>query len=139
MTIVLAGLVPGHDTELAVTDKLPVLKLLATFNNMVALPCPFAIVVPAGLVQLKVAPACGFTTEYCTVELQIFVVGPFTATGCKGTPDVTVLHLVVLTPQALVAATHTELAPENPAGKFTVIDGVLAPVAIVAPAGTVQL
>jgi hypothetical protein len=71
--------------------------------------------------------------------LQIFVVGPLTATGCAGTPDVTVLHLVVLTPQALVADTHTELAPENPAGKFTVIDGVLAPVAIVAPAGTVQL
>jgi hypothetical protein len=57
MTIVLAGLVPGHDTELAVTDKLPVLKLLATLNKMVALPCPLAIVVPAGLVQVKVAPA----------------------------------------------------------------------------------
>ena len=49
------------------------------------------------------------------------------------------MHLVGLTPQALVAATHTEDDPLNPAGKFTVIDGVFAPVAMVAPAGTDQL
>jgi hypothetical protein len=69
----------------------------------------------------------------------MFVNGPPTPAGTAGTPDVTDLHLVGLVPQELVAATHTVDDPANDAGKFTVIDGVFAPVAMVAPAGTDQL
>jgi hypothetical protein len=54
-------------------------------------------------------------------------------------PEVTVLHLAALAPQALVAVTHTDDDPVKGVGKFTVIDGVFAPVAMVALAGTVQL
>jgi hypothetical protein len=49
------------------------------------------------------------------------------------------LHLTTLTPQTLVAATHTDDDPVNPTGKFTVIEFVFVPVAMVAPAGTDQL
>jgi hypothetical protein len=54
-------------------------------------------------------------------------------------PDTTVLHLAALPPQALVVVTHTDDDPVKGAGKFTVIDGLFAPAAIVALAGTVQL
>lgn len=49
------------------------------------------------------------------------------------------MHFTALAPQELVAVTHTEFDPVNGVGKFTVIDGLFAPVAIVAPAGTVQI
>ncbi len=54
-------------------------------------------------------------------------------------PETTVLHLAALVPQALVADTHTDGDPLYGFGKFTVIEVLLAPVAMVAFAGTVQL
>ena len=54
-------------------------------------------------------------------------------------PDTTVLHLEELAPQALVAVTHTDDDPLYGFGKFTEIEGLFAPVTMVAFAGTVQL
>ena len=54
-------------------------------------------------------------------------------------PDVTVLHLEALAPQALVAVTHTDDDPLYGVGKLTVMDGLFAPVAMVKFEGTVQL
>jgi hypothetical protein len=51
--LVLGALVAGaHNDELATTDKTPLVKVDDTFNRMVEFPCPFAIVVPAGGVQV---------------------------------------------------------------------------------------
>jgi hypothetical protein len=49
--------------------------------------------------------------EYCTVELQMLVVGPLIEPGCPGKLLPTVLHLATLVPQVLVADTHTGGAP----------------------------
>jgi hypothetical protein len=54
-------------------------------------------------------------------------------------PEATVLHLTALAPQALVVVTHTDDDPLYGVGKFTVIEGLFAPLAMVAFAGTVQL
>ena len=54
-------------------------------------------------------------------------------------PEATFLHLTALVPQALVVVTHTVEVPLYGVGKFTVMDGLFVPVAIVALAGTVQL
>ena len=54
-------------------------------------------------------------------------------------PEATALHLEALAPQALVVVTHTDDDPLYGVGKFTVIDGLFAPEAMVALAGTVQL
>ena len=61
----------------------------------------------------------------------MLVVDPVTAPGCPGIPVETVLHLGTLLPHALVADMHT-LMLVNDVGKFAVIDGVLAPDAMVA-------
>ena len=63
--LVLGTLVAGaHNTEFATTDTVPLVNEFDTFSRMVALPCPLAIVVPAGFVQVYVKPPGGFTTEY---------------------------------------------------------------------------
>ena len=54
-------------------------------------------------------------------------------------PEATFLHLTALVPQALAVVTHTVDVPLYGVGKFTVIDGLFVPVAMVAPEGTVQL
>ena len=54
-------------------------------------------------------------------------------------PEATVLHLTALAPQALVVVTHTDDDPLYGVGKFTVMEGLFTPVAMVAFAGTVQL
>ena len=52
-TVVLAGLLPGvHSVVLAVTDKVPLLKLDNIFSWMVVVPCPLAINVFAGGVHV---------------------------------------------------------------------------------------
>jgi hypothetical protein len=66
-------------------------------------------------------------------------IGPVTDPGCVGMLLLTALHLWMLDPHGPVAVTHTDGAPVKGVGKFTVTEGVLAPLAKVAPAGTVQL
>ena len=77
--------------------------------------------------------------EYCTVELQMFVVGPVTEPGWPGMLLPTALHRAALVPQALVADTHTGGAPVYGFGKFTVMLVVFWPLVMVVPAGVVQL
>lgn len=116
MEIALAGLVPGeHKLVFAVTLNVPLTNVGPTCNCMVVLYCPLVIVVPAGLVQVYgVGPFALVTDamEYCTVELQMLVVGPEIAPGWPGTADPTVLHRATLDAQALVADTQTGGAPE---------------------------
>src|SRR6185436_6960298 len=69
----------------------------------------------------------------------MFVVGPVTEPGWPGMLLPTALHRAALVPQALVADTHTGVAPVYGLGKFTVILGVFWPLAMVVPAGVVQL
>ena len=80
-----------------------------------------------------------FAIEYCTVELQMLLSGPVILPGWPGMLLPTVLHLGMLFPHGPAAATHTDGAPVYGAGKFTVMLLVPVPVAMVAPAGTVQL
>ena len=54
-------------------------------------------------------------------------------------PEATFLHLIALVPHALVVVTQTVDVPLYGVGKFTVMDGLFVPVAMVALAGTVQL
>jgi hypothetical protein len=69
----------------------------------------------------------------------MFDMGPVTDPGCDGMLELTDLHLTTLDPQGPVADTQTDGAPVKGFGKSTAMDGVFAPVAKVAPAGTVQL
>ena len=115
MVIVLAGLLPGeHWLVFAVTLRKPLVNEGDTLSRIVALPWPLVMVVPAGLVHTYGLGPLAFVTgamEYCAVELQMFVVGPLIAPGCKGTLDPTVLHLATLDAQGLVADTQTGGAP----------------------------
>src|SRR6186997_448948 len=115
MVIVLAGLLPGeHWLVLAVTLRKPLVNAGDTCSWIVVLPCPLVMVVPAGLVHVYgVGPPALVTgaMEYCAVELQMFVVGPLIAPGCKGTLDPTVLHLATLDAHGLVADTQIGGAP----------------------------
>ena len=64
--------------------------------------------------------------------------GPLIEAGVAGILEPTLLHLVPLDAQGLVAA--TQIVPvEYAAGKFTVMEFVFVPDAMVAPEGTVQL
>lgn len=45
--------------------------------------------------------------EYCTVELQMLLIGPLRFPGWAGMLLPTDLHRCTLAPQALVAVTHT--------------------------------
>ena len=111
---VLTGLLPGvQRLVFAVTDNTPEVKVEPTVNKIVVLPCPLAIVVPAGLVHTygvgPPTPGTG-TMEYWAKELQILVVGPEINPGWAGILVPTALHRAALVPHAPVAVTQ-RLAP----------------------------
>jgi hypothetical protein len=65
MLIGLGTLLPGvHSEVFAVTVNWPVLNEDPTANNIVALPCPLLIVVPAGFDQLYVDAPGTLEIEY---------------------------------------------------------------------------
>ena len=65
MVMVLDALLPGEQILLfAVTDKGPEVNVDPTFNRMVVLPCPLLMVVPAGLVQVKLVAPATLAIEY---------------------------------------------------------------------------
>ena len=69
----------------------------------------------------------------------MFDVGPVTVPGVPGMLLPTVMQRAALVPQLLLAVTHTDGLPVYGVGKFTVMALLPVPVAMVAPAGTVQL
>jgi hypothetical protein len=140
IVIVRGGLDPGvHMVVFATTVTCPVLKVGPTWNCIAVVPWPTRLLVPEGMVHIKLVAPATLETEYCTVALQTFVVGPDMDPGWLGIYDPTDLHLPGLDAQALVAYTQTGGAPVYTLGKFTEIEVVFCPETIVHPVGTVQL
>ena len=106
---------------------------------MELVPAPERIVVLAGIVQLyAVAPVTELQVYWMTSLGQAFRF-PVMEVGATGAPvkTVTVEHLGLLVPQALLADTHT--LPESGLPALTLMDEPLPPEVIFIPVGTVQL